>query len=132
MTYGKTTRLPASHTPGPWHFRSIEDGRPIYNHGNFAIAYMDAYTPAEDDGGEWEREIEANGNLVAAAPELLECLQDILAVFNNAAADSAGTHAIISFFGNHDDAINQAIRWQQKTRAAIAKATSQLSDRRSA
>ena len=93
---------------------------------------MDAYTPDEDDDGSWERETDANGNLVAAAPDMLECLQDILAVFSQAAADSAGTHAIIGFFGDHDDSINQAIRWRQRTRAAIAKATSQLSERRPA
>jgi len=132
MTCRETTRLPVCHTPGPWHFNPHEDGKPICNHGNFAIAYMDAYTPDEDDGGAWERETDANGNLVAAAPELLECLQDILAVFNQAAADSAGTHAIIAFFGNHDDAVNQAIRWRQKTRAVLAKSTSQLSERRAA
>ena len=97
MTCRETNRLPACHTPGPWHYHSGEDGKPIYNIGNFAIAYMDAYTPNEDDDGAWERETDANGNLAAAAPEMLECLQDILAVFNKAAADSAGTHAIIDF-----------------------------------
>jgi len=132
MTHSETAPLPATHTPGPWHYYSGEDGKPIYNIGNFAIAYMDAYTPDEDDDGAWERETDANGNLVAAAPEMLECLQDILAVFNKAAADNAGTHAIIGFFGNHDDAINQAIRWRQKTCAAVAKATSQLLERRAA
>ena len=132
MTNTELTHIPASHTPGPWHYHSDEDGKPIYNIGNFAIAYMDAYTPDEDDGGAWERETDANGNLVAAAPELLECLQDMLAVFNKAAANSAGTHAIIGFFGNHDDSINQALHWRQKTRTAIAKATCQHSGRRSA
>jgi hypothetical protein len=132
MTNCEKTRLPASHTPGPWHYHSDEDGKPIYNQGRFAIAYMDAYTPEEDDGGLWEHEIEANGNLVAGAPEMLECLQDILVVFNKAAANSSGTHAIIAFFGNHDDSINQAIHWRQKTRTVIAKATSQMSERRPA
>ncbi len=132
MTYTTTPQLSASHTPGPWHYYSNEDGKPIYNIGNFAIAYMDAYTPDEDDDGAWERERDANGNLAAASPEMLECLQDILAVFNKAAADSAGTHALIAFFGDHDDSVNQAIQWRQKTRTVIAKATSQLSERRSA
>ena len=118
--------------PGPWHYYAAEDGKPIYNHGNFAIAYMDAYTPDEEDDGLWEQETDANGNLVAAAPELLECLQDILEVFNQAAATGDGTHAIIDFFGNHDDAINRAIRWRQKTRTAIAKATCRPFERRSA
>jgi len=131
MTSCKSTRLPACHTPGPWHFHSNEDGKPISN-GKIAIAYMDAYSPDDDDEGLWQQETDANGNLVAAAPEMLECLQDILAVFNKAAADSSGTHAIIEFFGSHDDAVNQAIRWRQKTRAAVAKATSQLSERRAA
>jgi hypothetical protein len=132
MTDTETPKLPACHTPGPWHYHSNEDGKPIYNHGYFAIAYMDAYTPDEDDGGEWEQETDANGKLVAAAPELLECLQEILAVFNQAAATGNGTHAVIDFFGNHDDSVNLAIRWRQKTRAAVAKATSQHSERRPA
>jgi len=132
MTTREATPLPACHTPGPWHYHSDEDGKPICNIGNFAIAYMDAYTPDEDDGSLWEQETEANGNLVAAAPELLECLQDILAVFNRAAATSSGTHAIIELFGSHDDSINEAIHWRQKTRAAVAKATLQLSERRAA
>ncbi|HYV35111.1 MAG TPA: hypothetical protein VE988_05370, partial [Gemmataceae bacterium] len=89
------THLPASPTPGPWHYYPQEDGKPIYNRGNFAIAYLDAYTPDEDDDGAWERETDANGNLVAAAPELLECLEDILAAFDAAAASSTGTYAII-------------------------------------
>jgi hypothetical protein len=131
MTCRETTRLPASHTPGPLHYQCHEAGKPITN-GKVAIAYMDAYTPEENDGGLWERETDANGNLVATAPEILDCLQDILAVFNKAAAHRAGTHAIIDFFGSHDDAINEAIRWRQKTRAAVAKATSQLSERRAA
>ncbi|HWY87049.1 MAG TPA: hypothetical protein VNX28_10010 [Gemmataceae bacterium] len=132
MTSSETTRLPACHTPGPWHYHSHEDGKPICNHGKFAIAYMDAYTPDEDDGGLWQQETEANGNLVAAAPDLLECLQDILAVFNQAATHSAGTHAIIGFFGDHDDSINRALHWRQKTRTAIAKATCRPSGRRAA
>src|ERR1700733_5633264 len=75
MTHREIARLSATHTPGPWHYNSHEDGKPIYNIGNFAIAYMDAYTPDEDDGGAWERETDANGNLVAAAPEMLAALQ---------------------------------------------------------
>src|SRR5260221_12195692 len=108
MTYSETIQLPASHTPGTWRYHSDEDGKPITN-GKFAIAYMDAYTPDEDDGGLWQQETDANGNLIAAAPELLDCLHDILAVFNKAAATGPCTHAIIDFFGNHDDAINQAL-----------------------
>jgi hypothetical protein len=49
----------------------------------------------------------------------------LLATFNKAAANSTGTHAIIEFFGNDDDSINQAIRWRQKTRAVLSKAIPQ-------
>jgi len=38
MTTPESTPLPACHTPGPWHYYSGEDGKQIYNIGNFAIA----------------------------------------------------------------------------------------------
>jgi hypothetical protein len=113
MTKRQTTPLPACHTPGPWHYYSNEDGKPICNIGNFAIAYMDAYTPDEDDGGEWERETDANGNLVAAAPEMLAALQ-------------AASDWIDAQIGVPRTDIQATIQ------AAIAKATSQILERRPA
>src|SRR4051794_33521812 len=112
MTYSQTTRLPASHTPGPLHYCPDEDGKPITN-GEIAIAYMDAYRPDEDNGGSWERETDANGCLFAAASELLAALQ----------AASDWIDALV--FVPRTDI-------QATIQAAIAKATSQHSQRRPA
>jgi hypothetical protein len=64
----------AAHTPGPWSIDAAGDifaGRELiaipcgFNYGN----YRDA-----DDGG--KAEFDANARLIAAAPELLEALQE--------------------------------------------------------
>ncbi len=110
-----------THTPGPWDYRSEEDGKPITN-GTIAIAYMDAYEPEEDDGGESEKETEANARRIVAAvnaceglsTESLELgivteLRDAL----QAASDWIDTQTFVPRTGI-----------QARVRAAIAKATS--------
>src|SRR5580693_2736917 len=77
MTGKEKNRPIVRYALGQWDYRPDEDGKPITN-GQVAIAYMDAYVPDEDDGGAWEKETEANGRLIAAAPELLEALDYLL------------------------------------------------------
>lgn len=61
----------SKHTPGPW---TIAAGR-----------YLLAITPAQtkqiaifDSDDDWEDEQQANARLIAAAPELLEALEECL------------------------------------------------------
>ena len=91
------------HTPGPW----VDIGPNIYESGppfNWVATVQTSNKP------DWE----ANARLIAAAPELLEVLGDVLpwlekaeaeGVFENCAAPKGGQRAI------------------NRARAAIAKAT---------
>ena len=60
----------SGHTPGPW----LVEGRTVYalnddGYNRFSALVQDAHTPGD--------ELEANARLIAAAPELLEALEDI-------------------------------------------------------
>ena len=91
------------HTEGPWH----REGLAIV--GVFRTGIV-ASTPAIHDGGVFERE--ANARLIAAAPELLEALREIV---NGISGRDCG--------GNPRTDIH-ALDWVDKTaRAAIRKAT---------
>lgn len=62
------------HTPGPWH-RNIKPARKyptIWSGRNTHVAYVEGGTLSDD-------EIEANINLIAAAPDLLEALESVVA-----------------------------------------------------
>ena len=74
----------AKHTPGPWTYSTHSDGWSYTIH----IAQADdaAYTPDWSDvayftpcRGERQQIQEANARLIAAAPELLEALQAVMA-----------------------------------------------------
>jgi hypothetical protein len=127
MPSAKQFHTAIQHTPGPWNcdMDFIVAPDPNRRHSDIYIAEL----AHSDDEGRIASPLQqdANRRLIAAAPELMECLQDILAVFNDAAANSAGTQAIISFFGKHEDAINQALSWRQRTRNPISKATAEPS-----
>jgi hypothetical protein len=92
----------AKHTPGPWHLQSQEsyDGRATYHYlrvfdDNLNAICSEEYG-ARNDGGR------ANMHLIAAAPDLLEALEDVIGSLNNRLI-------------NMDAA-------QEKAQAAIAKA----------
>ena len=95
------------HTPGPWHTTGKRNGNGmfrVYADGNGQIGA--AYTYAEGDAA-----------LIAAAPELLAVMADLLADldaigFERADDDVAGTECV--------DTVSQHI---ERLRAAIAKAT---------
>ena len=68
----------SKHTPGPWEYVGGNDFCVEINLPNDNIVsidrgqrYSDAYVMSRD-------ELEANGRLIAAAPEMLELLEDIL------------------------------------------------------
>lgn len=66
------------HTPGPWHVVPYGDGNQKVvcsdEAGNWRIAFM-----ATSSGSREElAEIKANARLIAAAPELLEALKDLV------------------------------------------------------
>lgn len=74
----------ASHTAGEWLLVSSEcgDGAPgesrhsIHADGRSEIAYLQSYTsPDGDDFGIGRDETEANGRLIAAAPDLLDACE---------------------------------------------------------
>lgn len=87
------------HTPGPWY----RDGTTVYalnphNFNRFSAQIHGAHTP--------KSELEAVAQLMQAAPELLEALQDL--------------DALRGPFPPSDEAVDAAWR---KASAAIAKAT---------
>lgn len=89
----------SKHTPGPWY----RDGTTVYalnphNFNRFSAQIHGAHTP--------KSELEAVAQLMQAAPELLEALQDL--------------DALRGPFPPSDDAVEAAWR---KASAAIAKAT---------
>ncbi|HBO4323154.1 hypothetical protein [Pseudomonas aeruginosa] len=93
----------SKHTPGPWQFSAGADYGDEGNYadvtainGDLIIARVNNLIPAGA----------ANGELVAAAPELLEALQDL--------------DALRGPFPHSDEAVEAAWR---KASAAIAKAT---------
>ena len=98
--------MSAKHTPGPWAFSRSDN----FGDARFYVAQQDGapYTPnysdvatliAETVSGERVSIQEANARLIAAAPELLEALQEMVEI-----AESQG-HIV------------------KRARAAIAKAT---------
>ena len=55
-----------THTPGPWHYETGDDGAVIYT--GFTIANIPI------DGSDWQ----SNAHLIAAAPDLLAALEAAL------------------------------------------------------
>lgn len=89
--------MSAKHTPGPWVFDTSNDGESVKaSNGNYIIE--DVYHADYVSGSTADR------RLIAAAPELLEALQDMVDYYGTASAD---------------------VEALTKARAAIAKATGQ-------
>jgi hypothetical protein len=55
--------MTSTHTPGPWHYETGDDGAAIYT--GFTIAKIPI------DGSDWQ----SNAHLIAAAPDLLAALE---------------------------------------------------------
>lgn len=69
----KTTETKATHTPGPW----------AIGQGHYIIGYPDSQIAVAHVLGNVGQPIEANANLIAAAPELLEAAKGILSLQDN-------------------------------------------------
>ncbi len=96
----------SKHTPGPWTIERNERGTSIK-----AIGPLQA---EEYAGSAWLDVSDVDARLIAAAPDLLEALKDLLPILDKA-WDYDG-----DVFGRlHNDAVDA---WRQ-ARAAIAKAT---------
>jgi hypothetical protein len=74
------------YTPGPWHVVPYGDGNALVictePDGNWRICFL--ATPG-DSSGAWET-IKADARLIAAAPQMVEALQDILEYSGGAAS----------------------------------------------
>jgi len=85
----------AKHTPGPWFIEGMDmDIKSPSDHPGFRLAQVHGGRPW------WERE--ANARLIAAAPELLATLQELIDIEGPQPGSAA---------------------WADKARALIAKAT---------
>lgn len=101
------------HTPGPWNANLIEHliGHDFPNLYSTRVNGVSKGAVAMAIGGN-EEECDANARLIAAAPELLEALRDLLAEF-----DSYDKAMAEHGFGHEDYGQQRAT-----ARAAIAKA----------
>ena len=71
--------MSAQHTPGPWkidHFNTSTGCYQISGHEQVLnLAFVQDYS----DEGDSDQEAKANARLIAAAPDLLEALKDLIA-----------------------------------------------------
>ena len=102
-----------THTPGPWELeqvptQSVGGSNTCYKIGPFNACIYDDWTPREN--GISEEENKANAQLIAAAPELLEALDNLLKNYVDGLSD-------INFMITNMPIVEQA-------QEAIKKATS--------
>lgn len=100
----------AKHTPGPWMRGHDESGRDFEvraSNGRKIVAMRVDENRAKSisEWGQCKKENEANARLIAAAPELLEALREMLTCYGDCGADAGG------------------FKHLQRARAAIATAT---------
>jgi hypothetical protein len=105
------------HTPGPWEisYREsgfIQDGHVIMGN-DLEIAHVEPWERMDDDAIE---EAEANAELIAAAPDLLDALMHLLHDFEEEVQSVDSDSWSFGDPGSWTDAITKA-------RAAIKKAT---------
>lgn len=91
--------MSSKHTPGPWQVMNDYNGATIvlanvdgetFPDGTSTFSYDFVCDTFPDDVGQVEREIaKANARLIAAAPELLDALRNLVAVQPNLMANSA-------------------------------------------
>jgi hypothetical protein len=105
-----------THTPKPWTYRVCHN-----NGGVIEVPDPDTQAPADDGSDditiaelpqwsdEWREERDANGRLMAAAPDLLEALEDATSLLESLVGSEA----------NQEGAITEQVH---DANAAIAKA----------
>lgn len=100
------------HTPGPWHHQTAFGT--IYSQATCVTNAVASVLTKKNAGGSDVKDAEAvaNGNLIAAAPDLLEALKTALSALQSA-SDSVAWHAGLA---KQNDSATEAAR------AAIAKA----------
>ena len=103
-----------THTPGPWvAWRPIDDWAVSTDYTPKAPGWTMPARLAEEVYGVNDSECEANARLMAAAPELLGVLRDLLH------AHEAAEHSEEDPF---PDCLDGAREWLERIHAAIAKA----------
>ena len=93
-----------SHTPGPWHVGGVGGCRPQIIYSPSGLAVLRTW------GGATKAEEEANAQLTAAAPEMLEALRAVLAHVEDEDAPRVGGQCTL------------CKTYRDMIRAAIAKA----------
>ena len=102
----------AKHTPGPWKVISEQTSREVEVFEIAEISHYRVIRDARGDGFDAQGHDLADARLIAAAPELLEALLELLAAGENSVTADDDVAAMLRF----GDAVSAA-------RAAIAKAT---------
>jgi hypothetical protein len=74
----------AKHTPGPWWFSEVENGNYQIGQGDSALATTIPIWNGLQITERKPDEDKANAHLIAAAPELLEALEDAIDKLNDA------------------------------------------------
>lgn len=94
------------YTPGPWNLHTPDEGDPTTGDGTFCITAK-SMVIANAQPSDWH-ETPANARLIAAAPELLECLK-WAATFAEGTRDIPGSDLDNPRFNGWIDDCNRAI-----------------------
>lgn len=87
------------HTPGPWFIKPVSNATVegnlniIQTESSTGKGYHVSYSAAWDDNEVTKIEAQANANLIAAAPDLLEALQEVVKVLDGAGCEAATVKA---------------------------------------
>lgn len=81
--------MSTKHTPGPWHVGMKQAHRIIYDPTGWAVADATVY-----HGKESQNEMMANARLIAAAPDAVQLLRDVVAMLNDPDADQFTAQAM--------------------------------------
>lgn len=65
--------MTTTHTPGPWHIGLRQAEKIIYDKTGWAVANATVYHGKED-----AEQVKANARLIAAAPDMLAALQEVV------------------------------------------------------
>ena len=94
-----------THTPGPWAFRKgTEESQPSYCVHSKKTGDVILTFDHDQYGYGNEQEVESNAHLIAAAPDLLEALSEIIAAWHKSTTGAIRTDIIT----RAEDAINKA------------------------
>jgi len=111
----------SKHTAGPWKasvafFGPSGNGVPKVSHGDTSSVMCFLNLSGAYGGNKGIERANADARLIAAAPELLEALEDVLSAYRDARTALANH----KFIGGHEET-----PIMQRARAAIAKARGQ-------